>query len=165
MPVSLDPEMERYWKVASDTEIVRAAFPAGGSWENAALACVFHEFVRRELEPPRDVKYVPPENRTSARESFKAYASAIIVYAIANVIMSLLFSFMPLSFWTTLSRWDKYLVTFLLTDAIPLFAALWAFHMRALAGRNRDRLTRCGVCGYILKGLTEPRCPECGERF
>ena len=23
----------------------------------------------------------------------------------------------------------------------------------------------CLKCGYILKGLTEPRCPECGERI
>src|SRR5262245_58493926 len=25
--------------------------------------------------------------------------------------------------------------------------------------------TRCRKCGYILRGLTEPRCPECGERI
>ena len=24
---------------------------------------------------------------------------------------------------------------------------------------------RCLKCNYILKGLTEPRCPECGERI
>ncbi len=29
----------------------------------------------------------------------------------------------------------------------------------------RDGHTRCGKCGYILKGLTEPRCSECGERI
>ena len=23
--------------------------------------------------------------------------------------------------------------------------------------------TRCRKCNYILRGLTEPRCPECGE--
>jgi predicted amidophosphoribosyltransferase len=23
----------------------------------------------------------------------------------------------------------------------------------------------CRRCGYNLKGLTEPRCPECGESF
>ena len=28
-----------------------------------------------------------------------------------------------------------------------------------------DGLTRCGNCGYILKGISEPRCPECGRRF
>jgi len=25
--------------------------------------------------------------------------------------------------------------------------------------------TRCRKCGYILKGLSEPRCSECGERI
>ena len=25
--------------------------------------------------------------------------------------------------------------------------------------------TRCRECHYILKGITEPRCPECGERI
>ena len=28
-----------------------------------------------------------------------------------------------------------------------------------------DRETRCRACGYILKGIIEPRCPECGERI
>jgi len=28
-----------------------------------------------------------------------------------------------------------------------------------------DRETRCRKCGYILRGLAEPRCPECGERI
>ena len=27
----------------------------------------------------------------------------------------------------------------------------------------RDRETRCRKCGYILRGISEPRCPECGE--
>lgn len=26
-----------------------------------------------------------------------------------------------------------------------------------------DGLTRCEQCGYILRGLSEPRCPECGK--
>ena len=28
-----------------------------------------------------------------------------------------------------------------------------------------DGLTRCGTCGYILRGLTKPRCPECGTNI
>jgi hypothetical protein len=28
-----------------------------------------------------------------------------------------------------------------------------------------DGYTRCGNCGYILKGLKEPRCPECGTEI
>ena len=35
-----------------------------------------------------------------------------------------------------------------------------------LAPKERlDGETRCRKCGYILKGLTEPRCSECGERI
>lgn len=28
-----------------------------------------------------------------------------------------------------------------------------------------DDETRCRRCGYILRGITEPRCSECGERI
>ena len=28
-----------------------------------------------------------------------------------------------------------------------------------------DGETRCRKCGYILRGITEPRCPECGEKI
>lgn len=31
------------------------------------------------------------------------------------------------------------------------------------AARNNE--TRCRKCGYILRGITEPRCSECGERI
>ena len=30
---------------------------------------------------------------------------------------------------------------------------------------SRDPETRCRKCGYILRGISEPRCPECGERI
>jgi len=29
----------------------------------------------------------------------------------------------------------------------------------------RDGETRCRQCHHILKGISEPRCPECGERI
>ena len=29
--------------------------------------------------------------------------------------------------------------------------------------RSKDNETRCRKCNYILRGITEPRCPECGE--
>ena len=34
-----------------------------------------------------------------------------------------------------------------------------------VAKRYPDDQTRCRKCGYILKGITEPRCSECGERI
>jgi hypothetical protein len=30
-------------------------------------------------------------------------------------------------------------------------------------GARRDGETRCRQCRYILRGLSVPRCPECGE--
>ncbi len=32
-----------------------------------------------------------------------------------------------------------------------------------LSWRREDNETRCRKCHYILRGLTAPRCPECGE--
>ncbi|MHC4442741.1 MAG: transcription elongation factor SPT4 [Planctomycetota bacterium] len=28
-----------------------------------------------------------------------------------------------------------------------------------------EQETRCRKCQYILRGITEPRCPECGEKI
>ncbi len=30
---------------------------------------------------------------------------------------------------------------------------------------RRDGQTRCRKCGHILRGLSEPRCPECGTEI
>ena len=30
---------------------------------------------------------------------------------------------------------------------------------------DKDTETRCRRCRYILRGIAEPRCPECGERI
>ncbi len=47
--------------------------------------------------------------------------------------------------------------------AAPIIATVLA---HVLTPREKkDGHTRCGKCGYILKGLTEPRCSECGERI
>ena len=32
-------------------------------------------------------------------------------------------------------------------------------------GQTADRETRCRKCGYILRGISEPRCSECGEKI
>ena len=40
-----------------------------------------------------------------------------------------------------------------------------AFYVLGARSSPQDGHTYCGHCGYILKGITEPRCPECGERI
>ncbi|MEW6250587.1 MAG: hypothetical protein AB1716_08055 [Planctomycetota bacterium] len=44
-------------------------------------------------------------------------------------------------------------------------AALGGWGLLYLTARAREDETRCRKCGYILRGLSEPRCPECGERI
>ncbi len=36
---------------------------------------------------------------------------------------------------------------------------------RFLPTPNTNNETRCRKCGYILRGIPEPRCSECGERI
>ena len=40
-----------------------------------------------------------------------------------------------------------------------------AFYVLGARSSPQDGHTYCGHCGYILKGITEPRCPECGEQI
>jgi len=40
-----------------------------------------------------------------------------------------------------------------------------AYAMLTYQARKSDSETHCRKCQYILKGITEPRCPECGERI
>lgn len=49
-------------------------------------------------------------------------------------------------------------------------AAMTVYVVRDAVARRRrfgagDGITRCGTCGYELRGLREPVCPECGTRI
>jgi hypothetical protein len=49
------------------------------------------------------------------------------------------------------------------TSVFTMIMACWL-----LGGRFQDvdpEETRCRKCQYILRGISEPRCPECGERI
>jgi hypothetical protein len=54
---------------------------------------------------------------------------------------------------------------------LGITSAVWAFgpglYLLFLTRRlqRRAELAICRGCGYDLRGLTEPRCPECGRRF
>ena len=44
--------------------------------------------------------------------------------------------------------------------------ALWAYsRLRGRPVSPSPPETHCRRCGYILRGISEPRCPECGERI
>jgi hypothetical protein len=42
--------------------------------------------------------------------------------------------------------------------SIAVYEVLWPH-------RHTSDESRCRKCNYILRGITEPRCPECGERI
>ncbi len=44
---------------------------------------------------------------------------------------------------------------------IPIYLAL----TRRYCSPQNPGETFCRKCGYILRGISEPRCPECGERI
>lgn len=48
---------------------------------------------------------------------------------------------------------------------IPLLLSLGLYQRLTAYIPRLDGVTRCGNCGYILKGLTEPRCTECGRKI
>lgn len=47
---------------------------------------------------------------------------------------------------------------------IPGVVSLAVF-ARLTPRRRSDGMIHCLRCDYVLKGLSEPRCPECGERI
>ena len=48
--------------------------------------------------------------------------------------------------------------------AIPCCAGIIFYHLITQKSQIIPmKETLCRRCGYILRGLTEPRCPECGE--
>ena len=53
------------------------------------------------------------------------------------------------------------LAVFVILPSLVVTVAIYA----NLEQERPDRETRCRKCGYILRGISEPRCPECGERI
>jgi hypothetical protein len=45
---------------------------------------------------------------------------------------------------------------------LTAFGVYWLL-TRWLGGSHADGELHCRKCGYILRGISEPRCPECGE--
>ena len=45
--------------------------------------------------------------------------------------------------------------------AVLIYGLLTRMYAKSPVGSE----TRCRKCNYILRGITEPRCPECGERI
>jgi hypothetical protein len=59
------------------------------------------------------------------------------------------------------------LTSTLLVATVPAFLGIviYAWLTQRYGPRLIDPETRCRKCQYILRGISEPRCPECGERI
>lgn len=50
-------------------------------------------------------------------------------------------------------------------SSLPILVAAGIFAALSCRPATPAHETRCRKCGYILRGISEPRCPECGERI
>ncbi len=90
--------------------------------------------------------------------TYRIIVSLIIVWIMAGVLMM---AMALVAYISDLSLWIVFgLPSFFLAPLVSIFA-FW----RLTPPDAPDGHTRCGECGYILKGLTEPRRSECGERI
>lgn len=49
--------------------------------------------------------------------------------------------------------------------AFPIGGISICLRAQRYVAQHSDNRPRCAKCDYLLIGLPEPRCPECGERF
>jgi hypothetical protein len=94
----------------------------------------------------------------AAALAFAAFAGASWQSVEAYQVLLDLFPIRPQTSQHTIA------VVFLLIAPIVVGAAAYALvthWTRSPAWRE----TRCRKCNHILRGITEPRCPECGERI
>ena len=68
------------------------------------------------------------------------------------------------------ASWISEQIGIMLFYGVPTsFAAALTYGVLTEAYTNPDfeayGETRCRECGYILRGISEPRCPECGEQI
>lgn len=61
----------------------------------------------------------------------------------------------------------EWIVVAILGCFFPLAIIGGLAYLIYLVSRNQptDRETRCRRCGHVLRDLTEPRCPDCGEKI
>ncbi|MHC4797453.1 MAG: hypothetical protein ACYTF1_12490 [Planctomycetota bacterium] len=90
----------------------------------------------------------------------------LMVYWVNNSALSAsIYQNLPMGrFWGTIAT----TVVTSMFSAIPvLIVAFGAYGLltRYLAPKPDFNETRCRKCGYILKGIKEPICSECGEKI
>lgn len=101
----------------------------------------------------------------------KWYVRAVIAVLSAAIVCALMNSVWIDIFNTTFIRnvndRSRGYLYFFYSTIFPMLICLSAYGILTslFSPKRPDNETRCRQCGYILRGITEPRCPECGERI
>lgn len=115
--------------------------------------------------------------RSSAKRTPIAVAVSVGYYLLANGAMQFLIggtgdspgllsgAFFAITDFLqpALGEWGTFAIVCCFWTVPTFFPALWIFHMLTERTRRRTLELHCRKCDYILRGLSEPRCPECGE--
>lgn len=134
----------------------------------AVLSAIMQR-VRLRLYPELDY-FSPGTQRTVLRQIWGVYTAPSLPLWIVGLGSGLGFVLIRATLrpWMALPRWSAIVVVSLLV-LIGTQVLRW-YHLQPTRRRLREQLVRSGVpiciqCGYLLKGLSEPRCPECGREF
>lgn len=155
-------KLAELWAAVSDADLLAAAFPRHGHLSHQAAAVVFCEFFRRGLAVPEepeagDAGAPIPTVSSVGRWAFALY---LLSFTIWGTVLGLLLGARLTVGWGSFVGW-------LLLLIIPPGWLTIGYMANRFSGFRPDThgYTRCGQCGYILRGLTTPRCPECGTRI
>ena len=93
---------------------------------------------------------------------------AIVVGTLPYVIVVGPSPTIPPSWYTALRfHWGEQLTLWLVIVFPGMVTSIVAYGLltRFWGTQTIDGETHCRKCGYILRGIPEPRCSECGERI
>ena len=85
-----------------------------------------------------------------------------------NVVLTIVLTVIAVAYWIlecVIGAVTGTVVPFGLSDATMVFTfcACVGWVLLTITSFRQDEYTRCRKCRHILRGITEPRCPECGE--
>jgi len=84
---------------------------------------------------------------------------AVVLAFAANMVISFLLG--RLVSPGTWSQWPFFVSV--AVSRLAIAVAIYGVLTHKYGHRVADDETRCRACDYILRGIPEPRCPECGE--
>ena len=86
-----------------------------------------------------------------------------------GLLQGIILIFIYSNFWSRNIRFGDPMEVFwtwvLLTVAYALLFGSITHALSVRWSHREPNLSQCAKCGYLLKGLIEPRCPECGTPF